>query len=157
MIRFLPTRIVKTTNTEEIKGMLLPELRDFYGANLVAVFLFGSYASGKATDSSDLDLLIVIRSSAESPSQRLKNAPCPADYCGPPLSPVVLTLQEYREFPPIVLALLDSHLRWYPTQGIGGGETSENLVREVESYVQSQEISRVRFRGGHYWRRAGSR
>ena len=84
--------------------------------------------------------------------ERLRRVPVPAAYDGPPVSPVVLTIEEFREFPPIVLALLDAREIWYPSPSEGEPGTAVDLLTELASHARREDITRVPFRGGHYWR-----
>lgn len=91
----------------------------FYGENLVAATIFGSAARGDFQKESDLDLLIVIRESRDSIGKRIddfmkmereiRKSPefALAKSHGFPhhIEPVILTLEEFRQHPPLLLDL----------------------------------------------------
>jgi len=91
----------------------------FYRENLVAAAIFGSAARGDFRKESDLDLLIVIRKSRDSIGKRIddfmkmereiRKSPefALAKSHGFPhhVEPVILTLEEFRQHPPLLLDL----------------------------------------------------
>ena len=181
MIRYLDSHLISVNDPQELRNLLLPLFLQAYGNRLLAVFLYGSRARGQYRSNSDLDLMIILTGSARSKVERIREVPVPQDYKGPPVSPVVLTVEEFRRFPPITRALLDGHVVWYSAEDSGGGagtgtsgqdmaeiaeipdgattagaSWAQRLLGELQRFMAEQKIERVRFRGGYYWRRRES-
>jgi hypothetical protein len=118
-----------------------------YGPALCALFVIGSYASGRRQVSSDLDLLVVIDESPVSRPQRAHDFGEPQDWNGPELSPIVFTRPEFTRMPTFLLSLLDAHVIWYSR-----GNEAQELLGAVVSYADRYGITRVPHKGGYYWR-----
>lgn len=116
---------------------LVPVLREYcirmYGDSLCAVFVIGSYASGRQGPSSDIDLLIVVDSSTESRPHRAHSFGEPTGYRGPELSPIVFTKWEFLTFPSFVLTLMDAHKTVY-SRTCGTGDEAASLVKAGEAF-----------------------
>ncbi|TVQ23781.1 MAG: nucleotidyltransferase domain-containing protein [Spirochaetaceae bacterium] len=123
-----------------------------FGENVLAVLLIGSYARGTFNENSDLDVLIILESSNESPRDRAMHYGEPDGYTGPEISPVIYTLDEFRRMPSFVLSLLDGSETLYSRELPDGTRADKDCLRRVEAYVADNGIERVRHKGGYYWR-----
>ena len=136
---------------DQLRPLLRAHCLSLYKAQLSAVFVIGSYASGKQLAGSDLDLLIVVDESSLSRPQRAHAFGEPPDYDGPELSPVVYTRAEFLSFPPFVLTLLEAHDTLYSRTG-DSRDDAPALMQAVRNYAESSGITRVPHKGGYYWR-----
>lgn len=111
---------------EELRERLI----EFYGENLAAAIVFGSYARGEVRFASDLDILIILnecslrrrerqREFEREVEERLRYEP------NLPISPIILTREEARKFHPIYLDIVDHH------QVLVGEALMRRLVEEI--------------------------
>jgi hypothetical protein len=102
----------------------LRRIADYYGARMMSLVVFGSYARGEQRLNSDLDLLIVLRSGSWSyRSERTEEfvrsveQPCDSDLqalfengISMELSPIILTHGEAQCFLPLYLDMVNNSL-----------------------------------------------
>ncbi|MFO8011881.1 MAG: nucleotidyltransferase domain-containing protein [Phycisphaerae bacterium] len=69
------------------------------------IVLFGSHAWGQPDTDSDLDLLVIVSESDESPIERARRARRCLRSLGVPLDVLVKTVEEYEYFRPVVASL----------------------------------------------------
>jgi predicted nucleotidyltransferase len=72
--RFIPRGASMTGNTPELAPILdelSASLRKIYGERFVRLMLYGSHARGDAHTESDLDLLLILRDTALSPTREI--------------------------------------------------------------------------------------
>jgi predicted nucleotidyltransferase len=62
--------VCKAMLSEALVEKLTKELKTFFGTELASVVLYGSYAEGKETKYSDIDILVVVRRQFEDRSAR---------------------------------------------------------------------------------------
>lgn len=123
-----------------------------FGDDLLALFLVGSYARGTFRRESDIDILLILRSSGESPRSRAMRFGEPHEYTGPEISPVVYTLAEFRRMPSFVLSLLDASRTLYSRPLPDGTDAAADCLKRVRRFVAENGIERVQHKGGYYWR-----
>ena len=123
-----------------------------FGDDLLALFLIGSYARGTFRRESDLDILLILKNSDESPRSRAMRFGEPQGYTGPEISPIVYTLAEFRRMPSFVLSLLDASRTLYSRPLPDGSDAAADCLKRVRRFVSENGIERVQHKGGHYWR-----
>lgn len=112
----------------------------------MAVFLIGSYATGRARPDSDVDLLVVLESSDLSRPHRTRAFGRLQTNPDMEIMPVVLTREELLRFPSFVLTLIDGHRVLFSRDN-----EAADLVDAVRGWVARHGITRVPHKGGYYW------
>ncbi len=79
---------------------LIEKIKNSYNENLLAIVLFGSAARGDFSQSSDIDLLLILEDSIESKRKRILDfyEKIGFEFENHFLSPLILTQKELKEF-----------------------------------------------------------
>lgn len=122
-----------------------------FGDDLVSVVIFGSFARGEAKEGSDLDLLIIVRKLPEG-ADRLRLSAIVSRSLKPPIgfprtvSPLVMTKEEVRRHPPILLDMVDDSLILYDKNGF-----FNKVMRELRRKLEEMGAKKVKVGDGWYW------
>ncbi|MCD6243611.1 MAG: nucleotidyltransferase domain-containing protein, partial [Candidatus Korarchaeota archaeon] len=122
-----------------------------FGKDLVSVVVFGSFARGEAKEGSDLDLLIVLK---ELPREvdRLRLSASVSSLFKPPIgfprivSPLIMTEEEIKRHPPILLDMIDGSLILYDEDGF-----MRKVLRELKRRLEEMGAKKVKVGDGWYW------
>lgn len=145
---------------EPLLSRYLKLLRGALGERLVSVAVFGSVARGEARPDSDVDVLIVAEGLPEDAGSRMEEVSevrwrlkhtreyAEARRRGVPrrISEILLTPEEVRKHPPILLDMTEDAVILYDRGGF--------LSRELEALrrkLKALGARRVRGEGGWYW------
>ncbi len=152
-MRLLGNYTIKEQRLQSLAAILLQTCGALYGDELLAVFVFGSYATGRATPESDLDILIVVESSEDGIRDRCRAFRMPEHYAGPEIQPIIYTRREFMSFPSLLLTLTEGNVILYSKDSQGGqaGE-AEQLLHALQGFVEKNGIERIPHKGGYYWR-----
>lgn len=123
----------------------------FYKDNLEAIVIFGSYARGEITFSSDIDILIVIDRANNTYRERLrefyKNVESKIkDMPYLSVSPIILTKDEAIRFNPIYLDIAENHIVIFD-KGL-----FRSILEKLKEFQQKGIIERKTKEGKVYWR-----
>lgn len=132
---------------ERLAPHIIDHCRRLYAERLSAVFVFGSYATGRANDESDLDLLVVVDSSSEPRRHRAVSFGEPESSDDIIISPIVFTAEEVERLPSFLLTLADGYRTLYSR-----ADDAERIVSRIHRWVQESGIEKVPHKGGYYWR-----
>lgn len=132
---------------ERLSPDIIDHCRRLYAERLSAVFVIGSYATGRANDESDLDLLVVIDSSSEPRRYRGRSFGALQSPERIRISPVVFTAEEIERLPSFLLTLADGYRTLYSRE-----DDAERIVSRIHRWVQESGIEKVPHKGGYYWR-----
>ncbi len=131
-------------------GWLLDPLKMMFKEDLVSVIVFGSFARGEVKEGSDLDVLIVLR---ELPiKDRLKLSASISSSLKPPegfprpVSPVIMTAEEVKKHPPILLDMIEDSLILHDE-----GKFMEGVLRDLKRKLEEMGGKRVKLADGWYW------
>lgn len=149
----------------EVLARLLERLRDLaldhYGANLCALVVFGSAARGDYDRYSDLDLLVILKEVRDSFGRRLdgfflltKRLKASREYKeakvnGLPykVQPVVLSIEELKTHPPLLLDLTTDALILLDREAVFGEE-----IEKIKSRMKELGSRKVFLEGNRwYW------
>lgn len=130
---------------------LISPLTARFGKDLVSVVVFGSFARGEAKEGSDLDLLIVLK---ELPREvdRLRLSASVSSLFKPPIgfprivSPLIMTEEEIKRHPPILLDMIDGSLILYDEDGF-----MRKVLRELKRRLEEMGAKKVKVGDGWYW------
>jgi len=135
-------------------------LRDRFGEALAGIVAYGSYARGDCGKHSDLDMMVVLRETPLRPAQRADVvAPALAQFrhtdawkeavaagFWPELSPLVLTVEECRRLPPLLLDVATEGVVAWDSGGVAP------LLLEIRDRMACAGVKRVELAdGGYYW------
>jgi len=136
---------------EPLLGELVKISKRYWGGDLLSLVIFGSYAKGEISTSSDLDLLVLVKKSPlpfRSRSmefmdflEREIELPFRLNF-----SPFVLTEEEARRFHPLLLDIERDHLILYD-EGF-----FERLLRAIKEMYRKGVVEEMRRGGKVYWR-----
>jgi predicted nucleotidyltransferase len=142
---------------EGILDRLVHELRDVYGARLVAVAVYGSVARGTMREDSDVDLLIVARDLPGRPERWRELDPLEktmAPLLEPRvegalpilLSPVIKTPDEVQAGSPLFLDMVeDARILWDPEGFLRG------YLDGLRDRLRRMGARRIPWKGAWYW------
>lgn len=151
-------RLLSVFPEKKIYQKLLPFIEEVagrvkmkYGPELSSLVIFGSYARGEVTLGSDLDLLIILRTSEFSFRERLRDfywdiSSLVSGKYSLPLSPIILTKEEVTEFNPLYLEMWENH--WVVEDN--GGFLS--LMDWITELVRDQMVQKRIIQGQTCWR-----
>lgn len=130
---------------------LISPLTTRFGKDLVSVVVFGSFARGEAKEGSDLDLLIVLK---ELPREvdRLRLSASVSSLLKPPIgfprivSPLIMTMEEIKRHPPILLDMIDDSLILYDEDGF-----MRKVLKELKRRLEEMGAKKVKVGDGWYW------
>lgn len=145
---------------KEYINVYLGLLKEFFGSNLISAYIFGSVARGEATESSDIDVIVVVRGLPEDIGERLEISSrlkrvfrhrsaelrriLRARGLPTTVSDVLLTPEEVERHPPILLDLTVNCIPLIDKDGF--------LSRELERVRERlRELGAVRVKGKHGW------
>ena len=138
---------------------LLDAIKEVFGNLLVSVALYGSVARGEARADSDVDILIIAE---DLPSSRIKRVKLfekaedvveshIAELYGEGIyvsfSPIILTPDEVKRVPPILLDMVEDAIILYDKNNF-----FSKLLDKVASKLRSLGAERVRLGKKWYWR-----
>jgi len=140
----------------EVVRLLLEKLLQVLGDRLVSLAVYGSVARGTPRRDSDLDLLVVVRDLPRSITERIRlfeqaedmiqdllDRPFDQGYYIA-LSPVILTPEEVRRIPPILLDMTEDAVIVYD---------KDNFLKSVLEYLKEKlrELGAYRVWIGKKW------
>ncbi|WP_068861152.1 nucleotidyltransferase domain-containing protein [Thermodesulfovibrio sp. N1] len=127
---------------------LIEKIKVLYKENLIAIVLFGSAARGDFSQSSDIDLLLILKDSIESKRQRILDfyEKVGYEFENHFLSPIILTQKELSEYFPFCVGILKDHKVLYDDENIVG-----ELIKMIDKKKQNKEIIEKEFKGMTYW------
>ncbi len=116
----------------------------------MSIIVFGSFARGDIREGSDLDVLIVVRDLQEEDRLRLSatlsRSIDPPSSFPRPVSPVVLTMDEVRRHPPILLDMTEESIIVYDE-----GDFIRRVLEDLKKKLSEIGARRVKTREGWYW------
>jgi len=122
---------------EELRGRIVDALLSFFDkGEVAAVILYGSYAEGRETQYSDIDVLIIINKELSNwrEKRRIEVSLRKKSVHLCPLSPRVMTVKEFssafENYDPLVLNVLLSGKILYDT---GSYEKAKDRFRRIEN------------------------
>lgn len=125
--------------------------RDYWGENLTAFVVFGSYARGEVSLDSDLDVLIIVK---DSPQSFRTRSLAFAEYLEKNLrtlprldvSPLVFTEEELRRFHPLLLDVRKCHIVLYDRGFF------KELLKSIDELHAKGAIKELKAGDQTYWR-----
>ncbi len=138
---------------------LLDAIKEVFGDLLVSVALYGSVARGEARADSDIDILIVAEDLPPSRIKRVKLFEKAEDSVEPQVielydrgiyvsfSPIILTPEEMKRVPPILLDMIEDAIILYDRDGF-----LNKLLDKVASKLLELGAERIRLGRKWYWR-----
>ncbi|OYT38094.1 MAG: hypothetical protein B6U89_06320 [Desulfurococcales archaeon ex4484_58] len=138
---------------------LVEALREVFGENLVSIIIYGSVARDEARRDSDLDLLIIARNLPRSRGSRVRLFEKAEEQISSfldelfdqgyyvSLSPIILTPEEARKIPPIMLDMVIDSIIVYDKQGF-----IENLLKYLAEKLEELGAERINIGKKWYWR-----
>lgn len=132
---------------------LVERIQRAYGENLLGVLVFGSGARGDFSLASDLDLLIVLRSSGKGLRERVSaffeavGDTMTVDRFSILLSPLVITQEEAQSFHPLYLEILQHHLLLYDPEHF-----LARWLEHVRHQIQTGSVEAFQGSRRSYWR-----
>ncbi|MEN2984311.1 MAG: nucleotidyltransferase domain-containing protein [Dictyoglomaceae bacterium] len=135
-----------TIKEKEITEKILKEAKSLYNENLIALGIFGSFARGEFSQSSDIDLIILIEK-AEKSIKRYKDFYNLETSLGIEINPIVLSVEEARIFHSIYLSFFDGLIILYDKIGI-----LKKIVEKLYKFLEEGIIEKDETRGVSYWR-----
>jgi len=116
----------------------------------VSIVIFGSFARGDVREGSDLDVLIVVEDLHE--EDRLRLSAFLSSSINPPLgfprpvSPIVLTVDEVKRHPPILLDMIEDSIIVYDKENF-----MKRILEDLRRKLSEIGARRVRTGDGWYW------
>jgi len=133
--------------------------RRLYGADLVSLAIFGSWAREVATQASDVDVLVVAEPLPPSRLKRVRQfeqieketlparrSMWPQDVPAPEISPVLKTPEEVRAGSPLFLDMTQWCDILYDRDRF-----FEEFIDELRARLERNGARRVQSKGGYYW------
>jgi predicted nucleotidyltransferase len=145
----------------EYINLIVGLLKDRLGEGLVSVVLFGSVARGEADEGSDVDLLVISESFKGSFGERFRlfqeveEGLLNSEHrrrlrkrgLGTLISPIPLTREEVRRYPPILLDILTDGIILYDKDGF-----MRDHLTELERRLKTLKARKVQLLNGRwYW------
>ncbi|MCX7942263.1 MAG: nucleotidyltransferase domain-containing protein [Dictyoglomaceae bacterium] len=131
---------------KEIAEKILKEAKSLYDENLIALGIFGSFARGEFSQSSDIDLIIIIEE-AEKNIKRYKDFYNLETSLGIEINPIVLSVEEAKIFHSIYLSFLDGLIILYDKL-----EILKRIVEKLYEFLEKDILEKNETRGVFYWR-----
>ncbi|MCS7200121.1 MAG: nucleotidyltransferase domain-containing protein [Caldimicrobium sp.] len=137
---------------QRYKNQLTNLIKNYYGENLLSLALFGSSARGDLTISSDIDILVIVKSSSLKMRERIFSF---YHSVGDSLnirdkeftlSPLILTLDELKQFTPFLLNLLHCVDILYDENN-----TLQNYLKKMQTLCQEGLIQMKELDNYSYW------
>jgi len=127
---------------------LVEKIKNLYKDNLIAIVLFGSAASGYLSQSSDIDLLIILKESSKNKRQRILEVyeKVGYEFEGHFLSPLILTQEELKKSFSFYVGILKHCEILYDNANI-----VKELINMIDKKKQKKEIVEKEFKGTTYW------
>jgi len=127
---------------------LVEKIKNLYKDNLIAIVLFGSAASGDLSQSSDIDLLIILKESSKNKRQRILEVyeKVGYEFEGHFLSPLILTQEELKKSFSFYVGILKNCEILYDNADI-----VKELINIIDKKKQKKEIVEKEFKGTTYW------
>lgn len=117
---------------------------------VLSIVIFGSFARGDVKEGSDLDVLIVVKDLQE--EDRLKLSAILSRSIEPPsgfprpASPVVLTADEVKKHPPILLDMIEDSIIVYDE-----GNFMKRILEDLKEKLSEIGAKKVKTEEGWYW------
>jgi len=116
----------------------------------VSIVIFGSFARGDVREGSDLDVLIVVEDLHEEDRLRLSallsSSINPPPGFPRPVSPIVLTVDEVKRHPPILLDMIEDSIIVYDKENF-----MRRILEDLRRKLSEIGARRVKTREGWYW------
>lgn len=116
----------------------------------VSIVIFGSFARGDVREGSDLDVLIVVEDLHEEDRLRLSaflsSSINPPPGFPSPVSPIVLTVDEVKRHPPILLDMVEDSIIVYDRENF-----MRRVLEDLRRKLSEIGARRVKTREGWYW------
>jgi len=116
----------------------------------VSIVIFGSFARGDVREGSDLDVLIVVEDLHEEDRLRLSaflsSSINPPPGFPRPVSPIVLTVDEVKRHPPILLDMIEDSIIVYDKENF-----MKRILEDLRRKLSEIGARRVKTREGWYW------
>ena len=127
---------------------LVEKIKNSYKKNLMAVVLFGSAARGDFSQSSDIDLLLILKDSVESKRKRILDfyEKIGYEFENHFLSPLILTQEELKDFLSFYVGILKDCKVLYDNSNV-----VRELIEMIDKRKQKKEIIEKEFKGTTYW------
>jgi predicted nucleotidyltransferase len=127
---------------------LIEKIKSLYKENLMAIVLFGSAARGDFSQSSDIDLFLILKDSIENKRQRILYfyEKVGYEFENHFLSPIILTQKELSESFSFCVGILKDSKVLYDNANI-----VRELIKMIEKKKQKKEIIEKEFKGLTYW------
>jgi len=127
---------------------LVEKIKNSYKNNLIAIVLFGSAARGDFSQSSDIDLLLILKDSIESKRKRILDfyEKIGFEFENHFLSPLILTQEELRDFLSFYVGILKDCKVLYDNANV-----VRELIEKIDKKKQKKEIIEKEFKGTTYW------
>jgi len=127
---------------------LIEKIKNSYNEHLLAIVLFGSAARGDFSQSSDIDLLLILKDSIASKRQRILDfyEKVGYEFESHFLSPIILTKKEMKQFSSFYVGILKDCQVIYDN-----GNIVRELIKLIDEKKQKKEIIEKELKGTTYW------